>query len=362
MARRMTLLHLQTQGDEALWRTALASHNVPTAAIPRDGPGIVERIQSDARLMGAGALVVDEQLLAQQGLTALRLARRIRRVHPELAVFVRLAHRARIESSECAWATQAGLAGLLPGTSAARWRETLAPPLAKVLDRLGRGPMQVERLGEFLRVLNVDSTGSSSADAVGQAFEAFERVAGAGLDFEGVAAAMRAADGVGVKDRAFRGRTYRQCFVAQEAVQWLVKRQRLPRKTAIALGRGLQALGAIHHVVRERDFDDALLFFRFAALDGPVAAIDLCQLATAMRGPTGVDIDDRSYLGKPYPQCFTGTGTVDWLVRRHGLTVGEAEFIGQRLIDLGVIRHVVGEHGFSDAGYFYRFVEDEARG
>lgn len=56
---------------------------------------------------------------------------------------------------------------------------------------------------------------------------------------------------------------------------------------------------------------------------------------------------------------FVGSDAVDWLKSRHGLAVGEAEAIGQRLVDIGAIYHVADEHGFSDAGYYYRFRSDE---
>lgn len=43
--------------------------------------------------------------------------------------------------------------------------------------------------------------------------------------------------GVDIKDRIYRARTYRMCFVGQEAVDWLVKALRLDsREEAVLLG------------------------------------------------------------------------------------------------------------------------------
>jgi hypothetical protein len=41
------------------------------------------------------------------------------------------------------------------------------------------------------------------------------------------------------------------------------------------------------------------------------------------------------------------------------LTRAEAVAAGRRLLDRGVIRHVLDEHGFEDARLFYRFSADE---
>lgn len=350
MGRRMTLLHLHAIDDEALWRATLASHGIESVCMPRDH-GIVEQLQRDVRLAGAGAMIVDAPTLAPYGLTATTLVRRLQRVNPELSVFLRLPHRARIGGQERAWAARAGLAGLLPGSSSARWRESIVPSLGPLFQRVGRGAVHAERVGEYLRVLDVRQS-NAAAGAVDQAFEAAGDPVIEGLDLAAISSFLQGPGGVPVEDRTYLGKTYRQCFVASDAVRALVAKQRLGSAAALAACRAMQRLGAIHHVVREKTFDDAFLFFRFAGACG----VDLVEASAAMLGAGGLDIADRTYRGKTYPQCFVGSDAVTWLVGRHGITVGEAEAVGQRLLDLGVLRHVLGEHDFSDANLFYRFV------
>jgi hypothetical protein len=87
---------------------------------------------------------------------------------------------------------------------------------------------------------------------------------------------------------------------------------------------------------------------------------ELAAVAEKMRGPMGVPVEDRRYLLSVYRRCFVGSEAVDWLADHAGLTRSEAVTVGQRLVDLGRIRHVLAEHGFRDGHYFFRFREDEA--
>jgi small-conductance mechanosensitive channel len=88
--------------------------------------------------------------------------------------------------------------------------------------------------------------------------------------------------------------------------------------------------------------------------------VELAAVAEKMRGPMGVPIDDRRHLLSVYRRCFVGSEAVDWLADHSGLTRSEAVTVGQRLVDLGRIRHVLSEHGFRDGHFFFRFREDEA--
>jgi small-conductance mechanosensitive channel len=92
--------------------------------------------------------------------------------------------------------------------------------------------------------------------------------------------------------------------------------------------------------------------------DGPEDD-QLDKLLDRLRGPGGVPIRDRRHLLTTHPSCFVGREAVDWLVRSEGVSRAEAVALGQRLVDLGVIHHVLDEHGFRDGHFFYRFREDD---
>jgi hypothetical protein len=85
---------------------------------------------------------------------------------------------------------------------------------------------------------------------------------------------------------------------------------------------------------------------------------ELARLAGRMREPDGVPVGDRRHLLTVYPRCFVGSEAVDWLLREVELTRAEAVGLGQRLVERGLVRHVLDEHDFRDGNFFYRFREE----
>jgi potassium efflux system protein len=82
---------------------------------------------------------------------------------------------------------------------------------------------------------------------------------------------------------------------------------------------------------------------------------ELSALADRLRVADGVGIRDRRHRLTVYPRCFVGREAVDWLVEREGLSRAESVALGQRLLEKGLIRHVLDEHDFRDGQFFYRF-------
>ena len=77
--------------------------------------------------------------------------------------------------------------------------------------------------------------------------------------------AMRGDGGVPIADRRHRLATYARCFVGSEAVDWMARNEGLSRADATQAGRKLVLRGNVRHVLGEHDFEDARLFYRFAA-------------------------------------------------------------------------------------------------
>lgn len=67
-----------------------------------------------------------------------------------------------------------------------------------------------------------------------------------------------------------------------------------------------------------------------------------------------LDIRDRSWRMRIYPQCFTGTAATDWLERRFRVHRAQAVQIGEALGQLGLVVHVLQEHPFRDEELFFR--------
>ncbi|MEQ2244190.1 hypothetical protein ILYODFUR_014601 [Ilyodon furcidens] len=81
---------------------------------------------------------------------------------------------------------------------------------------------------------------------------------------------MRLHDGKLIKDRRHHLRTYPNCFVAQELIDWLVShKEALDRTTAVSLMQHLMDHDIVHHVCdKSPEFKDAKLLYRFRKDDG----------------------------------------------------------------------------------------------
>jgi hypothetical protein len=69
---------------------------------------------------------------------------------------------------------------------------------------------------------------------------------------------------------------------------------------------------------------------------------------------SGVKAVDRTHRFTSYPACFLGTEAVQWLRSQFQGSAANAVQTGQALLSMGLIHHVVHEHGFEDADFFYR--------
>jgi len=71
-------------------------------------------------------------------------------------------------------------------------------------------------------------------------------------------------ENVVVKDRKYHMKTYPQCFVGSEAVDFLVQSGSAGnREEAVSIGKALQAMHLFEHVTRDHQFSDKTLFYRF---------------------------------------------------------------------------------------------------
>lgn len=79
-----------------------------------------------------------------------------------------------------------------------------------------------------------------------------------------VAEQLRA--GVEIKDRRHYLRVFKNCFVGSDAVAFMVSSGMTScAEDAVALGNALLDAGLLAHVVRDHDFQDKALFYRFTA-------------------------------------------------------------------------------------------------
>ena len=78
-----------------------------------------------------------------------------------------------------------------------------------------------------------------------------------------LAVEMHSEQGVEIKTRRHKLKLYPCSFLGNEAVDWIVKKVKVSRPDAIALGQKMLDKEIFHHVNNERSFKDEPLFYRF---------------------------------------------------------------------------------------------------
>ncbi|KAM9308018.1 DEP domain-containing mTOR-interacting protein [Gastrophryne carolinensis] len=168
-----------------------------------------------------------------------------------------------------------------------------------------------------------------------------------------------------IKDRRHHLKTYPNCFVAKELIDWLLDRKEATeRPIAIELMQKMIDNNIIHHVCDEfKDFRDAKLFYRFRKDDGTFPLDQ--EVKVFMRGQRlyeKIMNSDNTLLqaqeedGVKHERCFVASAFVDWLIQeQEAKSRSEAEQLCRRLLEHAIIQHVSSKHHFVDSSLLYQF-------
>ncbi len=166
---------------------------------------------------------------------------------------------------------------------------------------------------------------------------------------------MRMPGGLDVRSRMHGLRSYADCFVGTEAVDWLVRNQRLDRQQAVRLGQRLVAQGLMAHVVNEHDFKDQALFYRLCGGESTGAVQAAAQgLTQALRGPDGPRWRDHRRGLLSHGGCVRGRELVDWMAQRQNVPRNTALQWANQLMRQGVLRHVYDDQPVCDDHSLFR--------
>ncbi|MGE0873429.1 MAG: hypothetical protein AB7O31_02035 [Burkholderiales bacterium] len=335
-----------------LLQAAVASQGLTAAPVVPEQPLHEALASSLGGGSGPSLVIADLALVCREDGFPAPFCRRVARLRPDTRILLTAGSRAWIGAPERAWVKRAGAADLLPACSAQRARSSIGPVLRQVMLALGGETPDLSRMEASVAALPRDTAAPADAPADR------DTLALAGIDLPNLAARMAREGGVPIADRRYLLRTYEQCFVGSEAVDWIAREYAVSRELAALAGSALLDAGYVYHVVREQAFRDGSFYYRFAIDTPALAALDLGALIDAWRAPDGVGIEERSWMGRSYPRCFVGSEAVAWM-RARGLSLNEALIVGQRLLDCGVLHHVWDEHGFKEDLLYYRFYADE---
>ncbi|XP_034729310.1 DEP domain-containing mTOR-interacting protein isoform X3 [Etheostoma cragini] len=168
-----------------------------------------------------------------------------------------------------------------------------------------------------------------------------------------------------IKDRRHHLRTYPNCFVAKELIDWLIEhKEASDRETAIKIMQKLLDQSIIHHVCDEhREFKDLKLFYRFRKDDGTFPLDS--EAKVFMRGQRIYEklmntenslLQTREEEGGTFERALLASEFIDWLLQEGEMaTRDEAERLGRRLLEHGIIQHVTNKHHFADGPLLYQF-------
>ncbi|XP_051575999.1 DEP domain-containing mTOR-interacting protein isoform X4 [Myxocyprinus asiaticus] len=168
-----------------------------------------------------------------------------------------------------------------------------------------------------------------------------------------------------IKDRRHHLRTYPNCFVAKEIIDWLIEhKEASDRDTAIKIMQKLLDQSIIHHVCDEhKEFKDMKLFYRFRKDDGTFPLDSKAKVF--MRGQRIYEklmntentlLQTREEEGVSYERTLVASEFIDWLLQEGEMaTREEAEQLGCRLLEHGIIQHVSNKHHFVNGVLLYQF-------
>ncbi|XP_017542473.1 DEP domain-containing mTOR-interacting protein [Pygocentrus nattereri] len=176
---------------------------------------------------------------------------------------------------------------------------------------------------------------------------------------------LRLHEGKVIKDRRHHLRTYPNCFVAKELIDWLIEhKEASDRETAIKIMQKLLDHSIIHHVCDEhKEFKDMKLFYRFRKDDGTFPLDS--EAKVFMRGQRIYEklmnaesslLQTREEEGVSYERTLVASEFIDWLLQEGEMASREeAEQLGRRLLEHGIIQHVTNKHHFTDGGLLFQF-------
>jgi hypothetical protein len=337
--------------DEALitaWRAAFEAQGLILLTTPsrRDLHSEVVAALGDAT---NPVLLIDLAYLAQQKTTLIDWIQSFNQTYRNGVVVAISAHSAHISTGQNNWAKKSGALGLLPRAHVMEMPQAMAQFLH--ISQEGHTPVQNIDVENYLRAVGFDA--ASIADELRISQEVMSLLKQHSLTPAALVSDMEMAPELAHEDRSYHLKKYRLCIVAKDMVTWLAQRLDVSRAMATNVGKVLQRLGYIYHVVYEQDFNDDKLFFRVARneqnLDDLFIQVVLQKLLQNRHGL----VADRTYGGKKYEDCFVGSAFVDWLVAKHRFSADKAIDIGRQLFDLGAFHHVLNEHPFIDGNYYY---------
>lgn len=168
-------------------------------------------------------------------------------------------------------------------------------------------------------------------------------------------------NGIKVKTRTLRLKSYASTFTGAEAVEWMISKLSLDKKEAIMMGSKLLKEYYIHHVTYASVPFEEKHLYQFQDLGdmsrrSHMPKFDchevMLGLLSTKNGVVMKDKKERFGL-KKYKDCFTGVQAVDWLSANLNIRRNVAVRVGNKLLNHGFFHPVTDSYPFADAPFLY---------
>lgn len=341
--------------QEMMLYTANLSMNLAVRKVRRDLPLLheIKAIKDSTR--GRVVVCADLARIAQERMLWPQFVRALKGIVGDVDLIATQSALLHVSSPVRAWAMKHGAYDLIGRVSHLRIESSMRPLLDAMRHFFGIEPTAA-RVNEYLGGLH--GTLDVSVDRAACFQKTWRRLEGTGQSPAAIAEDMRSAAGIVSEDRRYRLTVYPNCFLGNEAVEWLSNHLFVSEEQAEDVGNLLMKMGYFYHVVKEQPFRNARFFYRFSEATALLHALDLDLIMRESSELRGFDVQDRTWRGMRFPNCFVGNEAVKWMSGFYGLGTQGAIALGQSLHDIHHFRHVVEERDFVDHEFFYRLTMD----
>lgn len=136
-----------------------------------------------------------------------------------------------------------------------------------------------------------------------------------------------------LKDRKYKLKTYKSCFVGRDAVTWLVENNyAVNREEAVVVGNLLRTRGVFCHVVKEHPFEDKHLFYKLQVR----SSLNTILVLTLLRTNSGQSSARRLFSSIQYRGRCTAVSRINFILDEillkinKGLNLFFSQFYSQR--------------------------------
>lgn len=341
--------------QEMLIAAALHSMNIAVRKVKKDLPLLHEIKVTRETTRGMVLVCVDLDRIAQERMLWPQFTRALHEIVGDIGLLANQSKLIRVSHLARSWAMKHGAIDLIGRVSHLRVSTSMRPLMEAMKDFFSIEP-DPARIHEF--ITGMHGSIDEKADTAFENQKTWQRLESIGMPPDLIIDAMLDSGKVISEDRRYRFKTYRNCFLGNEATLWIAEHLSTSAAQAQDIGKLLMGLGCLYHVIKDQPFINDKFFYRFVRPSQALGLMDLDLVMHESREMRGFDVQDRTWRGMRFQKSFIGSEAAQWISQMYGLNSEDAIALGQLLHDIHHFQHVTGQHGFIDHEFYYRMTLD----